>query len=492
MIQKSQTPITRIVVIALDHSSNSQQAFDWSLKNFLRKETDLAVLVNVRQIPTVPVPYAGKNEVVTSLEEQHRINSHTLLQEYAAKLKSHNVDATLNLILVSRNLLEIGFCEALGPPSGDTLDKYRDDYNKLVRFGVDSKIRFLNYLLTISKSYLIENLKDALKLPVLLIQWKASELVHAHMLNLSLSPSSNDDNNTRNFNNNGASISQQSQQPITFVFERFCPGVSSSSTTSSISSSSYRLPINIDSPVSLNSSNREDDSKSESEYDDNMDICRSEVCSEYDMEESAVEGLKRLLMKFTAMTPTRLQSILSILLDNDIDDADILLLIDNEQFLHTLRGKNGSEISRGNCLLLWHGIQEYLKAPKLSMLTIEEIHTRVDCVLSVVTSENERRRQIALAHNPNSKPTLKFENFVAELKQSHRIPVAFGTLRDMRFAYMLKKLDRQHYEQVLASNKSNVTEFYRASQEVCENLFSDEQLESALPWLELKAKMYYK
>ncbi|CAJ0764507.1 4324_t:CDS:2, partial [Entrophospora sp. SA101] len=88
---ESQTPITRIVVIALDHSSNSQQAFDWSLKNFLRKETDLAVLVNVRQIPTVPVPYAGKNEVVTSLEEQHRINSHTLLQEYAAKLKSHNV-----------------------------------------------------------------------------------------------------------------------------------------------------------------------------------------------------------------------------------------------------------------------------------------------------------------------------------------------------------------------------------------------------------------
>ncbi|CAH1765170.1 3414_t:CDS:2 [Entrophospora sp. SA101] len=427
----------------------------------------------------------------------HNNNDFCSLAEVINLLDKDNDDgdignATLNLILVSRNLLEIGFCEALGPPSGDTLDKYRDDYNKLVRFGVDSKIRFLNYLLTISKSYLIENLKDALKLPVLLIQWKASELVHAHMLNLSLSPSSNDDNNTRNFNNNGASISQQSQQPITFVFERFCPGVSSSSTTSSISSSSYRLPINIDSPVSLNSSNREDDSKSESEYDDNMDICRSEVCSEYDMEESAVEGLKRLLMKFTAMTPTRLQSILSILLDNDIDDADILLLIDNEQFLHTLRGKNGSEISRGNCLLLWHGIQEYLKAPKLSMLTIEEIHTRVDCVLSVVTSENERRRQIALAHNPNSKPTLKFENFVAELKQSHRIPVAFGTLRDMRFAYMLKKLDRQHYEQVLASNKSNVTEFYRASQEVCENLFSDEQLESALPWLELKAKMYYK
>nr|CAG8434638.1 1411_t:CDS:2 [Entrophospora candida] len=94
---ESQTPITRTVVIALDHSSDSQQAFDWSLKNFLRKETDLAVLVNVRPVPTVPIPYAAMGasymdfgEIVASLEEQYRISSHTLLQEYAAKLKSHN------------------------------------------------------------------------------------------------------------------------------------------------------------------------------------------------------------------------------------------------------------------------------------------------------------------------------------------------------------------------------------------------------------------
>nr|CAG8590406.1 4623_t:CDS:2 [Entrophospora candida] len=425
------------------------------------------------------------------LESYH---NHILTNSIYKEYKNSKMTQFLKNLLDVNNFQKIYhnnkyFCslaEVINLLDKDNDDGDIDDYNKLVRFGVDSKIRFLNHLLTISKSYLIENLKDALKLPVLLIQWKElemeiflfsqvgcmkdndtgdllpighvakldtiqysfempetsyflpallkkfttlgkmlkeiknkyenhinnayqhefergfltpecnvsdipSELVHAHMLNLSLSPNSNDDNNTRNFNNNGASISQQPQQPITFVFERFCPGglsksnnnsihntnvvtqtndkrnkknnkrkqVSSSSTTSSISSSSYRLPINIDSPVSLNSSNREDDSKSESEYDDNMDICRSEVCSEYDMEESAVEGLKRLLMKFTAMTPTRLQSILSILLDNDIDDADILLLIDNEQFLHTLRGKNGSEISRGNCLLLWHGIQEY-------------------------------------------------------------------------------------------------------------------------------------
>ncbi|CAJ0752025.1 6522_t:CDS:2, partial [Entrophospora sp. SA101] len=67
---ESQTPITRTVVIALDHSSD---------------------------IPTVPIPYAAMGasymdfgEIVANLEEQYRISSHTLLQEYAAKLKSHN------------------------------------------------------------------------------------------------------------------------------------------------------------------------------------------------------------------------------------------------------------------------------------------------------------------------------------------------------------------------------------------------------------------
>uniref|UniRef100_A0A1D1Z533 Universal stress protein A-like protein n=1 Tax=Anthurium amnicola TaxID=1678845 RepID=A0A1D1Z533_9ARAE len=93
---EAQSPITRVVVIALDHSNHSQQAFDWSVKNFLRKESDLIVLVNVRPIPSVPGPYAigasymDFGEVVTSLEEQHKVASHTLLQDYAAKLKAQN------------------------------------------------------------------------------------------------------------------------------------------------------------------------------------------------------------------------------------------------------------------------------------------------------------------------------------------------------------------------------------------------------------------
>ncbi|CAG8741108.1 16772_t:CDS:2 [Gigaspora margarita] len=407
------------------------------------------------------------------------------------------------------------------------------------------------------------------------------------------------------------------QQPITFVFERFCSGVPTPlsmhtplpspkpivrsdddaivdatdnrqqrSLTIKITQNndtvkknrrkrkhnSYGTPI--DSPISLN---RDEDSKSESEYGDNLlteYANKSEAFSDYGTEDSSmitpVDALKRLLMQFTAMSPMRLESILPVLLDNDIDDPDILLLIENEQFLRDLRGKNGSEISRGNCLLLWHGIQEHrnncstvhtpksfsscasssyspppsrasadqivtpltqpkskkpkldlierennalpslqdqrhqnldithysnkqrVKAPKLSMSTIEEVHTRVDCVLSVVTAENERRKQIAHSRNNSAKPTVKFEDFVAELKQAHKIPVAFGTLRDMRFAYMLKKLDRRMYMDTLANNRSNVTEFYRRCQEVCEENFKDEELEAALPWLNLKAKMYYK
>ncbi|CAG8834267.1 26389_t:CDS:2, partial [Racocetra persica] len=73
---ESQTPITRVIVIAIDQSEHSQHAFDWAVKNFLRKESDLVVLVNVRPTPSVPGPYAigasymDFTEVVTSLEEQ--------------------------------------------------------------------------------------------------------------------------------------------------------------------------------------------------------------------------------------------------------------------------------------------------------------------------------------------------------------------------------------------------------------------------------------
>ncbi|CAB4379004.1 unnamed protein product [Rhizophagus irregularis] len=465
-----------------------------------------------------------------------------------------------------------------------------------------------------------------------------SELVHSHTVNLSMQPGGT----THPFGSlihptptpspPPLSSLQQSQvqQPLTFVFERFSSGVNTPlSMNTPIPSPrpvirldedatpdvmdvrrTQRTPLTInttqssdftkknrnkrkdrtyrtslDSPISINSTNRDEDSKSDSDYGDPMitDYTpRSEACSDYDMEDAMtpVEALKRLLMQFTAMSHRRLELILPVLLDNDIDDPEILLLIENEQFLRDLRGKNGSSLSIGNILTLWRGIQEHrngsiantpksfscsssissysppppssranidlissqlntpkakrprldpleredhrnisssghdsrshhhhnhhhndvnnssvkqrLKAPKLSMSTIEEVHSRVDCVLTVVTAENERRKQAALARNPNARPTLRFEDFVSELKAAHKIPVAFGTLRDMRFAYILKKLDKQRYAETLATNRSNVTEFYRSCQEVCEENFKDDLLEAALPWLELKAKMYYK
>ncbi|CAG8617803.1 23986_t:CDS:2 [Dentiscutata erythropus] len=93
---ESQTPISRVVVIAIDQSEHSQNAFDWAIKNFLRKDSDLVVLVNARPIPTVPgqytlgASYMDFTEVIASLEEQHRVSSHNLLKDFAAKLKSHD------------------------------------------------------------------------------------------------------------------------------------------------------------------------------------------------------------------------------------------------------------------------------------------------------------------------------------------------------------------------------------------------------------------
>ncbi|CAG8580263.1 5171_t:CDS:2 [Acaulospora morrowiae] len=93
---ESQHALTRVVVLAIDQSEYSHHAFEWAVKNFLRKESDLVVLVNVRPIPSIPGPYAigasymDFSEVVTSIEEQHRVASHALLKDFASRLKAQN------------------------------------------------------------------------------------------------------------------------------------------------------------------------------------------------------------------------------------------------------------------------------------------------------------------------------------------------------------------------------------------------------------------
>ncbi|RHZ73798.1 hypothetical protein Glove_229g16 [Diversispora epigaea] len=86
------TVVNLVVVIVIDQSDYSHFAFDWAVKNFLRKETDLNV--NVRPISRTPIPYAmgpkypNFNEILITLDSQQRQENHTLLQEFASKLKA--------------------------------------------------------------------------------------------------------------------------------------------------------------------------------------------------------------------------------------------------------------------------------------------------------------------------------------------------------------------------------------------------------------------
>ncbi|KAJ3029395.1 hypothetical protein HDV00_009614 [Rhizophlyctis rosea] len=51
--------ITRVVVVAVDHSANGDKAFTWALDNFIDAKRDLLVLLNVRAATVVPGPFGG-------------------------------------------------------------------------------------------------------------------------------------------------------------------------------------------------------------------------------------------------------------------------------------------------------------------------------------------------------------------------------------------------------------------------------------------------
>ncbi|KAL1919397.1 uncharacterized protein VTP21DRAFT_2090 [Calcarisporiella thermophila] len=87
--------VTRIVFIAVDHSPHSQYAFSWALENFVRPESDLVILANVRQNVMLPGPYGigtiQFSQFVTNLEEHQRLESHRLLKTLAEKLREKNI-----------------------------------------------------------------------------------------------------------------------------------------------------------------------------------------------------------------------------------------------------------------------------------------------------------------------------------------------------------------------------------------------------------------
>ncbi|KAJ3057277.1 hypothetical protein HK097_009936 [Rhizophlyctis rosea] len=87
--------IERVVVVALDHSKNSDKAFHWALDNFLNPKKDLLVLLNVRSITALPggfgSAYMDYSEYYTQMDEKARSDAHHLLQYYAAAARQNKV-----------------------------------------------------------------------------------------------------------------------------------------------------------------------------------------------------------------------------------------------------------------------------------------------------------------------------------------------------------------------------------------------------------------
>ncbi|KAJ3251473.1 hypothetical protein HK104_007369, partial [Borealophlyctis nickersoniae] len=104
-IRKPLDYVTRVVVIALDSSKNSDIAFHWALTNLLDPARDLAVLVNVRAAPMVPGALGGVymdfsgtekergavTDYLLQFEEKFRTEAHQLLQYYASQVKKRGV-----------------------------------------------------------------------------------------------------------------------------------------------------------------------------------------------------------------------------------------------------------------------------------------------------------------------------------------------------------------------------------------------------------------
>jgi len=89
----------RTIVIAVDDSEYSKYALNWSIENFLVKETDQVVLINVRNPTEAPSYYGGVfpldptplADYVREIEENSRRYCHALLRQYASELIRHKI-----------------------------------------------------------------------------------------------------------------------------------------------------------------------------------------------------------------------------------------------------------------------------------------------------------------------------------------------------------------------------------------------------------------
>eukprot|EP00834_Sanchytrium_tribonematis_P006101 NODE_420_length_7765_cov_0.831855.p5 type:complete len:182 gc:universal NODE_420_length_7765_cov_0.831855:2241-2786(+) len=80
----------RTILFAVDQSSHTEYAMKWLKNNFLKRETDLLVLVNVRTFPSLynyGSPHGDFLTAAYQLDEEARRASHSLLQKYGGELK---------------------------------------------------------------------------------------------------------------------------------------------------------------------------------------------------------------------------------------------------------------------------------------------------------------------------------------------------------------------------------------------------------------------
>lgn len=84
---------TRIICIAIDHSEYAMKAFLWAKHNFLRKESDQIILINVRPDSTTPIfmnaPFTDLTELYADVDSENRRNSHDLIRKFAGDLSQH-------------------------------------------------------------------------------------------------------------------------------------------------------------------------------------------------------------------------------------------------------------------------------------------------------------------------------------------------------------------------------------------------------------------
>lgn len=81
--------LNRNMVICVDDSVYSQHAYEWMLENVARKETDLLIFLNCRQMSSIPVT-TGIGDMTAYLGEielENRRKAHELLLSYARDAK---------------------------------------------------------------------------------------------------------------------------------------------------------------------------------------------------------------------------------------------------------------------------------------------------------------------------------------------------------------------------------------------------------------------